>query len=550
MTTLPSTTPAGDGHLDLHRVRDGLAIAETVRGHLDSSTDEIQIDRLVLRGSCTINVLDLEAVFDLGAQGHIAEFRVEEGSWSLRARVDGLAQPSIDADGDPQTVLTAAEIAALNRAIAASNAVGALRVVERLQCSVRIVISNDPAQSGTHWIRGTADLDGLLSGVRWHATAAALGTGPPTLVVSDAGADRIATSGLVVCGPDAVPPTQAMPVVDDVAYRKLQGRDGRPHLPSPAMFGWTDTANAPTGGLATLAGGFNGIARRLSWYWMAADTRISDSGQVEVTYSGARTISFALAPVPVPDVQADLALYEWAAAGNDPARQEALQHAASLAVSSAADLGSGAVPALRTARSLYELSRRTAISEALTASRSAREATLNAARQAADTARQSAGKTVERALLQVAAAVAIVLSNATNLLGRGPAFFLLLLVAALSVTSLVVALRVELPSADQALTAELQDLDQYRDVLASDDITAVRGIHTVATARADLRRARKATASVYIGSAAAVLLIGGLLVAHHHAHEATAPKPTPSATSTTSPPPPLGSSNPAPALGS
>jgi hypothetical protein len=84
-----------------------------------------------------------------------------------------------------------------------------------------------------------------------------------------------------------------------------------------------------------------------------------------------------------------------------------------------------------------------------------------------------------------------VLSNATNLLGRGPAFFLLLLVAALSIVSLIVARRVELASAGQALTAELQDLDQYRDVLASDDITAVRGIHTVATARADLGRAVK-----------------------------------------------------------
>lgn len=328
-------------------------------------------------------------------------------------------------------------------------------------------------------------------------------------------------------------PAQPPPMPEDSAYRQFRRQDRRLDLPSPAVFAWTDNTDEAQGSLQILGPRFNGVARSLVWYWLAAEAQIASSGRVDATFSGARIVTLTLTPVDVDNAQADLALYAWAATGNDPARGEAIQHAASLAVMSPSDLDTAAAPALRTARSLYELSRRTAISEALAASRSAREATSNAARQAADTARETAGKTIQRALIQVAAASAVVLSNATNLLGRGSAFFLLLLVAALSITSLVIARCVELSSASRALDAELNDLDQYRDVLASDDIVAVRNIQVVKAARTDLCRCRLTTTWVYLGSALAILIVGGLLILSHREEATSQTTPSPVTTSPT-----------------
>lgn len=494
------------------------------------------MDRLELRGRCTVSALDLDAVLDLGKDGHVAEIQVEEGAWSLTVRVDGPAQPAVDAEGSSQDALTAAQIADLGHAIEQSDALAALRIIEKLSCTVRMVIRNDPSACGAHWIDRKAELERLLMSERWHATAVTLATQPRILVIGDAGAASLLTGGLSVQGPEVTNRAERPPVLDDVTYRQRGRQDGRPNLPSPALFASDDDDDAAVNALQMLALRFNGVARCLVWYWLAAEVQLLASGRVEVTFSGARTVTLALAPSELDSAQADLALYAWAVTGNDPARGEAIQHAASLAVTSAADLATAATPALRTARSLYELSRRTAISEALTASRSAREATLNATRQAADTARQTAGKTVERALLQMAAAAAVVLTNARNLLGTASAALLLLLVVALSMTSLAVALHVELSSAGNALDAELDDLEQYRDVLASDDIAAVRGIKVVAAARAALRRGRHTTISVYLGTAVAVLLVGGLLIFNHQNEVARTQTPTQHGTQTSTSP--------------
>lgn len=535
-----STAPASVhrlGHpVDLRRVTDGLVVADAVRDDLQQVTEEVQVDRWELRGRCSVAALDIGAALALGGDGHIAQIRVEDGPWSLTARADGPAQPAVDMDGSPEDVLTGTEIDNLHRAIERSSAADALRVVERLACWVQVVIRNDPEISGAHWIHRSAELSRLLASDRWHATATALATGSRVIVIGDAGSTSVVTGGLTLCGPAAADVAQPAHLFDDSAYRHLRRQDGRVGLPSPGVFVWTDGESADRGALQNLGPRFSGIARCLVWYWLAADAHIAGSGRVDVTFSGARTVSLTLAPVEVVNVQADLALYAWAATGNDPARAEAIQHAASLAVMYPSDLDTAAAPALRTARSLYELSRRAAIGEALTASRSAREATLNAARQAASTARETAGKTVERGLLQVAAATAVVLTNATNLLGRVPAFYLLLMVAGLTITSLFIAVFVELCSAERALASELSDLDQYRDVLASDDIAAVRRIQVVAAARKDLRRSGRTTVCVYLGTAIAILVIGGILILNHHHKAVPATPPSPTRTTPTSAP--------------
>jgi hypothetical protein len=525
------SAPAG-ADIDLQRLESGLAVVESLRQHLSPiGIDQARVDARVLDGtSAAVANLDVPSVLGLGALGHTAQITVESGSWRLTVRADGPALPSVESEGDPtSSTLSQAEISDLDAAVTASDAARALQSVDALPCTVHIEISNDAAAAGCHWIASVNDLQALLGSARWHATAAALGRGPRTLVITDLGTPPVATGGLLVRGPQASAVLTAPAALDDAGYRTTQSRDGRDPLPSPELFTWptTDTSSP----LAGLAHAFNGVARRLAWYWMAAGADIAPTGDATLTYSGARTVTFPLTPQSAVSVDDDLALYRWAATGNDPARQEALQHATSLAISSAADLASGAAPALRTARTLYELSRRTAISEALAASRSARDSALNAARQAADAARNTAGKTVERALLQVAAAVGVVLSNATNLLGRGPAAVLLVVLASLPIASLIIAREVELRSAADTLTAELKDLDQYRDVLASHDIAALRQINAVDSARRDLASARTTSLAVYLASAAAVLLVGGALVLIH-----TRPTSQSPATPTTSAP--------------
>jgi hypothetical protein len=90
-------------------------------------------------------------------------------------------------------------------------------------------------------------------------------------------------------------------------------------------------------------------------------------------------------------------------------------------------------------------------------------------------------------------------------------------------------------SPPQTAPPELNDLDQYRDVLAGDDIAAVRRIQVVGAARADLHRVRRTTTWVYLGSAVAILVVGGLLILNHHKTAPAAP-PSPASTSPTSAP--------------
>lgn len=535
--------------IDLRRVDAGLAIVDAIRSNLTVASETVLIDRLTIGATGVLADLDLEALLRLGSLDHTVHITAESGSWTLTVRADGPAQPTVDTDGDPtSSELGRAQIDAVGDAVAVSDARAALDATSGLTCEIRLEINNDPVASHCHWIARIGDLPTLLDSTRWHTSASALAHGPAILVAADLTSESVSTGPLIIQGPDA-PWREAPAHFDDSAYRGQQARDGRLMLPSPTTFAWTAAASpAASPAAQQLAAAFHGVARRLAWYWMAADTDAAQDGAITVTYAGARTVSFTLSDSPASSsVDDDLALYRWAATGNDPARQEALQHAISLAVSSADDLASGAAPALRTARTLYELSRRTAITEALAAHRSARQAALDAARAAADTARQTAGKTVERSLLQVAAATAVVLSNAINLLGRAPAIVLLFIVAALSATSLTVALKVELTSADKSLEAEKADLDQYRDVLASDDIAAIRGIHAIASAEADVTRARITSWIVYPATAVAVVIIGGLLVLTHKPKPVnTTTTPAPVTSATVSKPPGSGTT-PAPA---
>ena len=223
-------------------------------------------------------------------------------------------------------------------------------------------------------------------------------------------------------------------------------------------------------------------------------------------------------------------MYSWVALGPEADRLDFVQQALSLAIVNNSDVPTAAGPALRTAKSLYELSRRGSVAEAMAARRAARDAAIGASRGAASAARETAAKVIERTVLQVIAAAGVIIAQLKSALSTPQAIGLLVLIAALCVSLLVVTLLAGVRSARDGLNKELADLDQYRDSLSQDDIDSIKRAGVIGSARADLKNACT-TAWLAYGLATVVALIAaGVLGFSSSAAESPkdhAPSPTP-----------------------
>ncbi len=482
-----------------------------------SPSSEATIDELVFRARfARVSDLSVREILALAHQGHAAEIHVSGGSWSLLVRADGAASPSVEEGGRPEDALQSADLAPMRAAVGNNDAAEALRIAGRVSASVQLTVRNRTDVTGFHWISTVDDLDQLLEGEQWARAIRTITQAPTVLVVGDAGSDMLTSRHLAICGFEAnclPPPAAPAPPT----------RQDRPNLPSPTVLAGARTSSPVLGRLMAL---FEGVTRTLTWFHLATDARFTATGEVALRLEGARTVDFELRPSSAPgDPSREIALYEWATSSADPALRDAVAHAASLAILKPDDVATAAAPVLRTARSLYELSRRGAVAEALATRRSARHAALEAARAAAATARAVASRSVERALIQAAAAVAVVLSNASNIIGRVPALLLLVLIVGLSLTSLLVATRVEVPGATSALDAELADLDQYREALSEDDVDEIRKLRVIGEARSQLQSARRTASRVYSFALIAIVVVGGLLVISHADSPETQPTP-------------------------
>lgn len=494
-------------------VQRAMAVVDAVGPLLLDRTERADIDAISVTGRLErIDDVDVSALLALPADGHVVEIRVGDREWSLLVRGDSAARPIIEPGDRPELALSEDRAEDLARAAARSDAPAALAAVAGLPAELFVRLQNDPAVSGAHWVASERALSTLLESQAWIAAATALAAGPAVLVVGDWLAEELVTDGLRICGSAPGKAVDAARRGDGAWLAAPVPTDGRTALPSPAVFAGaagTAPADRPDGGVGGL---LQGLARCLSWYWLASDVRIDPDGSVAATVLGARTVSLRLVPARAADAAADVGLFAWAYGGSDPGRLEAARQAASLALVTDRDLPTAAGPALRTARSLYELARRGAISEALAARRSARDAALAAAQQAAAAARQASGKAVERVVLQTGALGAIVLARASGLAGPALAVLLALLVAALSAAAWAVTSCVELPSATNGLRAELDDLEQYRDTLSLDDVAAVQGIQSAVTAAADLKTSRRTVHCVY-GAAVLASLFAAVVLA-------------------------------------
>lgn len=517
----------GPAVLDI--VQRGVAtLQQVVDPQLLGRSERAEIDSLTVRGRLArVADVDTDTVLALRADGHVTEIRVGDATWSLVVRGDSPAKPSIEADGRAELALPAGQADELEKAVARGDAPAALAAVGDLPAELTVRLRNDPRAAGAHWITSEQALTALLQSSSWIASVIALADGPRVLVVGDWLSEELVCDGLRLCGPRGASAAAAAGTRAGSGWHTaLVPADGRPILPSPAVFAGaegTAPADRPSGGVRGL---LHGVARCLSWYWLANEVHLNDDGSVSGTVLGARTVALRLVPTATVDAVADVALFDWATSGSDPGRLEAVRQAASLALVTDRDLPTAAAPALRTARSLHELSRRGSVGEALAARRAARDAALGAARQAADAARQAAGKAVERVVLQAGALGAVVLARAGGLLGAELAIALALLVAALTAVAWAVTARVELPSAKRGLQAQLEDLQQYRDTLSQDDIDAVKGLKAGIAAAADLAASRKAVHLVY-GASLALSIIATLVVALIGNSDAGGDQPTP-----------------------
>jgi hypothetical protein len=152
----------------------------------------------------------------------------------------------------------------------------------------------------------------------------------------------------------------------------------------------------------------------------------------------------------------------------------------------------------RTARYLLQVTEQGLFTEALATRRSIREASMALARTTGDAVRSAARSTFDRALVQVAAGVGLLLANRANAISTGWTAILLLAVLLLTGANAWAAFAYEFPSVSRTVSAFRNDLDAYREVLTPEDLKEIKALPSLVEAETDITRAREATWRVLI----------------------------------------------------
>lgn len=481
----------------LSDVREALTLAEQCALSFSTTTVVNDLDSVTFTGTAALSDLSLPDLSALVDGGHLVDLRVRAGEWSLQLRRGGYDGDVTESDGPLSAAVDQNYLDDLSAALAADDFSGILGLLQAHDSQVTLRVINDPDKTGTHWIASHEAINGAVSSLLWVPFARALASGPADLVVEDLGDAVLATAAIAVHGPEspetAGPPgktSRANPSSElDESFRRARAGQKEPY-PSPLLFaGLTHTHGADTPAVATVSTTFDTLAYLLTWALLASSSRPIKGG-VHVAISGARELDIDVHPALHPETGPLLDMYRWVAMSPEIDRLYYVQQALTLAVVDVADVHTAAAPALRTARSLYELSRRNSVAEVMAARRSAREIALAASRSAATQARESSAKTVERTVLQLIAATGVIIAQLQKALSPWQSAGLLATLGALCVLFALVTDCVTLRSARSGLDSELEDLDQYRDSLSTEDVTEIKTAGTIAAAKSDLSRAR------------------------------------------------------------
>jgi hypothetical protein len=491
--------------LPLLTLGDALQIVEDLRKGRPAEPFDDRINR----SSTTLRVyardIDVEVSSRLAAAGHRVRIRAEKGAWVGILEASGSSAFVIQASGPPEEAFDDENtILAVNDAVTTGDAGRLLALGGDIQCAMHIELLNHPDATGYDWYRTTEVFERALVSNGWltEITRLCRSTGPRRIVLQDAERASLEAVGLAVHGPETTPrAVMFRPDEHAQAFRATRLTGERQNAPEPRELIVVDRS-----GLNALAPLFAGALGQLSWCWMADEVRLGVDGVIAV-YRGARVIELPLTVEPATEFSSILELWQWAIASTDVGRFEALQQAISLAVATRADLSGAARPVLRTARSLYDLSQRGAVAEALATRRSAREAAFRAANSAADAARSAGGKAFDRVIVTALAILGVIVAQKTTLINTDVTRGVLYAIAVTLVVLLLGLLLIEFPSARSGLQTFEDDLQQYRDTLSNDDIAGIKQLKSIASARSTLARTELVSALMIIMVVVATLII-------------------------------------------
>lgn len=288
---------------------------------------------------------------DAARASHAVRATTEPGGSTLEISWSRAGVPALELDGSPDE-LAGQRGPELERCIRARDANSVLRMLPGT--SFEITLDLVLAVDGGLWVPSLEDLVARLGDGRWASTLLRAGAGreQSVIMVQGAGTDVLRCPGLVMAGPEAAP-ERLRPARPIYSHRPSACCADHTILPSPQDLA---PERDGAGSLESLRAPLAAVARACCWYWLGHFSRITPES-VTTSFEGARTMSLDLLPVPGRPTDAETRLFAWATAVDDPARDDAVHQAVSIAVRDQGDLSGAAEGVLRTARTLDELSR-------------------------------------------------------------------------------------------------------------------------------------------------------------------------------------------------
>ena len=375
---------------------------------------------------------------------------------------------------------------------------------------VVVVVANRESDQFT-WVPTSSVLEELTTVRGWAALARALvppGEGVRRLVACDATGEGVRTPAVILHGPDQWP----TPLLDSPVTVGPIG------LPTPISIRPADTS------VSAIAALLRRLSCAVAWAWIA--DRVDEGVPPRIALVDTQP-SIAL-ELPAEDDPSAVALWRWKQAHADALHDAALREAlaAQLRVSR---LLPSAATALANAQFVASAAQRGLVAEAIQARRSARQhasvVATSVVTQVADVRRT----TLDRVVVEVSAAGAVVLAQRLQLGSRPVAFGLVSLIVMLLAATAAVSLTA-LSAASKRLTAFDADLPAVAEGISADDLGEVRNLHELQAARTDLVNATKLSKVILGGAGAMItlLLVGTLVVDPITPMDSRNPAPTPS----------------------
>lgn len=491
---------------ELDRLTEGVVFLRGMKDLLSEGSYRSSLDVIELSGLSEPGTLTFELVEDIRVRRLHIRFALDEGAWSISVNINEQGTVTIHESGPIEEVFEPADASHIARAVSDKDTETLLHQLSSNSLHVSISVVNDPEKSRVHYLERVGDFENRLLAPSWRAFISQISMDSLDLVIGDA-VGRIECGGFCLSGPNDVIEKLEESVLDEPP-----STDSRPPLPSPLYFAPLSGGHDEHESLSKLADWLHGISRWLVWYWIATNVRV-EPDRVQLEFISTRVVVIGHSrPSIASSSQVEMEIFQWSLTAADPARVEAMRQAVTLAAEGDnPDLAQIAVPALRTAKSLYQVAKQGIIAEALATRRAARQAAFNAATDAAKAAREASAKAVERVVVQLAAAIGVLIANAKDLVSAAVSMMVLLIVALISIVTWRSSSKRDIELAEQTLAAMSEDLNEYREALSSADIDAIREMRTVSSTKSYLVGAkvivRRLALSVFAGCVIAAVYV-------------------------------------------